>query len=823
MNIRLRLIINIAVVFVSMVIIVFSALFGIQSIKKHIAELTQRTTPYQIKAMNQQRALQGHASNLISISSSKTKEEYNMLKQSVISSLDQVKKSSEELAKLKGEGSSDDREISDITKQVLIIVDQKLSAEDDTVSAVKSMKSRLVEASKKMKDLDNSIRKLQQNTSTAMIAGVDTVMGANQQLNNLIIIRDGLKDLNLYISKIPATLDKRPVSVLRDNVAATVKNTLTTLKNINIKGMEKTVQEYTQKINSINENVIGAKGLAALQLQYISQESESLKDNIDTLAKQIGYEIAYMMPTIEKEINSANIILKTNTGIMSKNINSFTDTNSILAAASSLSLSNATIESYINHSIGLKRVDEFNNASATINGLFSQANDIGKKLKELLIKNGYSDEQKILTSSMNALSLVQQEYVAASNKIRDALKSNEELENLNTKMKEIVAKQLEQSNKAVSAAGINQEAAIISVNQVANSTLYLVVIVGIISVLISTVLGGWIGRSIAKPIKITANMITDISKGDLTKRLDIKSKDEIGVLCKEFNEFVVKLHNSISQVANKADIVVTSATELTATAEELSARSQTQSNEAGSLSTAAEEMSSTVLSVAKDAQASASFAEDTKKEAIKGEKVIKEAIDGIKLVKNSITEISSSIEELTKSSQRIGEVTAVIKDIADQTNLLALNAAIEAAHAGEMGRGFAVVADSVRQLAEKTTTATSEIAEIIKWLQNGATKSSQAMKQGINDVNRVVDMANKAEESLKVIVARVEKKTELIQQMATASNEQSATVDSMLINITSVAQAAKEFSSSTAQIAKTAEDLDKVAVELQAIVKQFKI
>lgn len=821
MNIKIRLIINVAAVFLSMVIIVFSALFGIQSIKKHITELTQRTTPYQIKAINQQRALQGHAANLISISSSTTKEEYNKLKEPLSASLEQVKKASEELAKLKGEGLSDDREISDITKQVLINVDRKLSAEEATGNAVKSIKSRLVEASKKMKDLDNSIRKLQQNTSTAMIGGVDTVMGTNQQVNNLIAVRDGLKDLNIYISKIPTTLDKRPVAVLRDNVSSTVKNTLAALKNI--RGMEKTVQEFTQKINSINENVTGAKGLASLQLQYISEESESLKENIENLSRQAGYDIAYMMPTIEREINNANNILKANTATMSKNINSFTDTNSILAAASSLSLSNATIESYINHSIGLKKVDEFNNASAAVTSLFSQANDISKKLKDLLAKSGYADEQKLLASSMSALSSVQQEYAAASSKIRDALKSNEELESLNAKMKEIVAKQLEESNKAVSAAGVNQEAAIISVNKVAANTVYMVVIVGVIAVMIATILGGWIGRSIAKPIKTTADMITNISKGDLTKRLDIQSKDEIGVLCRGFNELVVKLHDSISQVANKADIVVTSATELTATAEELSARSQTQSNEAESLSSSAEEMSATVLSVAKDAQTSATFAEETKKEAIKGEKVIKEAIDGIKAIKNSITEISSSIGELIKSSQKIGEVTAVIKDIADQTNLLALNAAIEAAQAGEKGRGFAVVADSVRQLAEKTTTATSEIAQIIKSLQDGASKSSNAMKQGIDDVNRVVEMANKAEESLKVIVSRVEKKTELIQQMASASNEQSTTVDSMVANITSVAEAAKEFSSSTAQIAKTAEELDKVAAELQAVVRQFKI
>ncbi len=821
MTIKIRLITNIVVVFVAMIIIVFSAVFGIQSIKKNIAELTQRTTPYQIKAINQQRALQGHAASLLSVSSSISVEEYNRSKNTIADSLEQVKKASEEMAILKGESSSDDREISDITRMVIQNVEKKLTSEEATAMAIKSIKSRLSEASKKMKDLDISMRKLQQNTSGSMITGVDSVMTTNQQVNNLITVRDGLKDLNLYISKIPATNDKRPVALLKDNVIATVKTTLTALKNA--KGIEKTVQEFTQKINSINENVTGAKGLASLQLNYIGEENESLKESIETIAKQAGYEIAYMMPTIEREINSANAILKTNTGTMSNNINSFTDTNNIIAASSTLSLTNASIESHINHTIGLKRVNEFNSATAVVSGLFSQANELAKKLKELLTKGGYAEEQKILSSGTSAISSVQQEYMAAADKIRDALKSNEELETLNAKMKEIVAKQLEQSNKAVSAAGVNQEAAIISVNEAANNTVYMVAIVGIISVLIATTLGGWIGRSIAKPIKATSEMIAEIGKGDLTKRLDIKSKDEIGVLCKGLDEFVLKLHDSISQVANRVDIVVTSATELSATAEQLSARSLTQSAQSESLSSAAEEMSATLLSVAKDAQTSANFAEETKKEAIKGEKVVKDAIDGIKIVKNSISEIALSIGELVKSSQKIGEVTAVIKDIADQTNLLALNAAIEAAQAGERGRGFAVVADSVRELAERTTTATSEIADIIKSIQNGASKSSQAMNKGIEDVSRVVEMANKAEDSLKGIVIRVEKKAELIHQMAAASNEQSTTVDSMVSNISSVAEAAKDFSSSTSQIAMTAEDLDKVAMELQSVVKQFKL
>lgn len=821
MTIKFRLIINIIAVFVGMVIIVFSAFYGIQSIKKNIAELTQRTTPYQLKAVNQQRALQAHAANLISTSSSTTIDEYKRLKDAVLASLEQTRKASDDLALLKGEKTSELREIADITKLVLENVERRLEAEEATASAVKSIKDRLTEASKKMKDLDMSMRKLQQNTSKAMISGIDNVMGANQQVTNLITVRDGLKDLNLYIAKIPVSNDKRPVAVLKDNIITTVKTTLTALKNI--KGLDKTEQEFTQKINSINENAAGPKGLASLQLRYLNEEDDSLKEPIEALAKQAGYDIAYMMPLIEREINNANTILKTNTGAMTKNINSFADMNTIIALASSLSLTNASIESNINHSISLKRTDEFNSASSTVTSLFSQTNDIGKKLKDLLTKGGYADEQKILTSTMGALSSVQQEYSAAADKIRTTLKSKEELEALNAKMKEIVAKQLEQSNKVVADAGVNQEAAIISVNNAANSTVYMIGIIGILSVVITLSLGGWISRSITKPLKATSYLITDISKGDLTKRMEMKSNDEIGKLCRGFDELVAKLHKSISQVAEKVEVVVTSSTELAATAEELSSRAESQSEQAEALSTAAEEMSATVLNVTKNAQATSNYAEETKKEAAKGEKVIKEAIDGIKIVKKSIVDMSSSVDGLLKSSQKIGEVTAVIKDIADQTNLLALNAAIEAAQAGEKGRGFAVVADSVRQLAEKTASATSEIAGIIKSIQDGVSKSSQGMSQSIQEVSKVVEMANKAEESLKGIVARVEKKAELIQQMAAASNQQSTTVDSMVSNISNVAEVAKDFSSSTTQIAKTAEELDKVAIELQSVVKQFKL
>lgn len=826
MTIKTKLTLNTVAALAAMVIVVGTAIFGTRLIKSNITELTQRTAPYQIKALNLQRALQSHATNLLSISSASSTEEYNKQSSNVSDSLSQVKKASGEMAQLKGESSPEDRSISDITKDVLEKVQLKITANDAAQSAADSIKGRLAQAAGKIKDLDMSIRKLQQGTSATMVQGVDGMMGENQQLNNLTTVRDGLKDLSLYILKIPVTSDKRSVATLRESVVAAAKTVVRALKGT--KGIDKAADEIVPKMNVIQEKIAGTHGVARMQLQAINDEDNSSKDKIEAMAKEAGYEVTYLMPVVEREINTANTILKTSTGRMSRNISAFSDTNEILSYASALSLMSASIETHIIESIGCKKMNDLNRTVASISAFFAQADMAGRKLKDLLSKGNYKDELTTLNGYIGSLLAVRREFLGAEGvegKISTSIKTAEELDSLNNRMKDLVSKQLQESNKDVLVAGENQERAVISVNSVAGSTMFTVGTVGALSIVMGFFIASLVTGSITKPLVATAEMIQDISSGtgDLTRRLEAKNDDETGTVCKGFNELVGKLHKSISDVAEKVDTVVSSANELSATAEQLSRRSLEQAEQTTTLSAAAEEMSAVVLDVAKNAQSSAESAEETRQTAIMGEQVVREAIDGINVVAQSINDISLSISDLSKDSERIGEIASVIKAIAEQTNLLALNAAIEAARAGAQGRGFAVVADSVRQLAEKTAAATTEITGMIKSIQDGANKSASSMNKGTEDVKKVVEKANKAEEALKQIVEKVEKQTGLITQMAAASNQQSTTVDSMVENISQVAAASNEFASGTSQIAKTAEDLDRVAIELQGVVKQFRL
>ncbi len=248
-----------------------------------------------------------------------------------------------------------------------------------------------------------------------------------------------------------------------------------------------------------------------------------------------------------------------------------------------------------------------------------------------------------------------------------------------------------------------------------------------------------------------------------------------------------------------------------------------QSNQTNQVATAMEEMSATVIEVAKNSQGASDASVQTQEIAVTGGDVVKRAVEGMMVVAETVKDSVVTVEALGKSSDEIGAIISVINDIADQTNLLALNAAIEAARAGEQGRGFAVVADEVRKLAEKTTKATKEIADMIKTIQTDTQGAMSSMHEGTKQVEEGVLLASEAGESLQQIVSSVDRVTDMVRQIATAAEQQSATSEEISNNIAGIAEVAGENSEGVKQVSIATEDLARVAEELKAMVSEFKI
>jgi methyl-accepting chemotaxis protein len=330
---------------------------------------------------------------------------------------------------------------------------------------------------------------------------------------------------------------------------------------------------------------------------------------------------------------------------------------------------------------------------------------------------------------------------------------------------------------------------------------------------------------ITRRVKETAEMLKDIAQhdGDLTKRLQLRSEDELGEMAKWFNKFVDNIHDIIATVQLNADGVASASNELSATADNLNNGSADQKLQTEHIASAMTEMSQSIVDVVKNAAASADESGKVAEIAGKGKDVVKKTLEGMEKIASSVMDTSQLVEHLGKSSAEIGDILNVINDIAEQTNLLALNAAIEAARAGEQGRGFSVVANEVKKLAENTGTATKEIAVMISNIQKDTEKSVTAMNAGREEVEHGVQLAEEAKIALDEIVAFSEKAAETVRFISVTAEEQSTSTEQVSENMEGILEITKQAADATNQIKSSSMELDKLSSELRSRIGFFKV
>ncbi len=349
----------------------------------------------------------------------------------------------------------------------------------------------------------------------------------------------------------------------------------------------------------------------------------------------------------------------------------------------------------------------------------------------------------------------------------------------------------------------------------------------LLAVIVTTlVMVQWlVHKMVILPLRRLTSVVEDIAQGegDLTKRVPITDSDEIGQLGQLVNQFIDKLQLSISRVGEVTNQVAIDSQQMTETADEMAKGVDTQKMKITQSASAVEEMTMTAGEVARNSQEASGIAQEASNTAKTGQQVVTEAVASMQLVAEAVGQSTSVITALGKSSDQIGEIVGTIEDIADQTNLLALNAAIEAARAGEQGRGFAVVADEVRKLAERTTKATKEIAEMIRKIQADTKTAVMSMEDGTQKVGNGVMLANETSDALTKIQSLVMQTAGMIQQIAAAAEQQSTTTHQIAKDLEAVTQVGEETSSGAVESAKRSHELRGLAEDLQGIVSTFKV
>ncbi len=347
----------------------------------------------------------------------------------------------------------------------------------------------------------------------------------------------------------------------------------------------------------------------------------------------------------------------------------------------------------------------------------------------------------------------------------------------------------------------------------------------IAGLVIGAALAWFIGNLIGAPISQIALTMKDIAEGngDLSQRLSINSKDELGNLALAFNTFVSKIQDIVKRTAGATGQVLEAVAQTTEKTTIITNKIISQESETSQMATAMYQMSATVSEVAKNASQAEEAAHAANTAATTGQEMVAKAATSIQELAQEVQTASEVMGKVEKDTNDIGTVLDVIKGVAEQTNLLALNAAIEAARAGEQGRGFAVVADEVRNLATRTQESTVEIEQMIGRLQSGAREAVSVMSASRKKAESNVEQSSKAQDSLEVITQAIGTITDMNTQIATAAIEQDSVAEGINRSVTAINDASLETSVLSRETVKITEDLGELASNLQSLIGQFKI
>ncbi|WP_019616542.1 methyl-accepting chemotaxis protein [Psychromonas ossibalaenae] len=332
-----------------------------------------------------------------------------------------------------------------------------------------------------------------------------------------------------------------------------------------------------------------------------------------------------------------------------------------------------------------------------------------------------------------------------------------------------------------------------------------------------------LAQNVRKPLVSILKALEALTDGDMTKRVSGNTFIEFNQLSTHINTLASNLQDILRKLSLTSGNLAEVSAQNQSTMTQSKARLNEQRNQTASVATAMTEMEHSVKDVAASAQSSMDKVRDVELAAQTGRAVMSDNISTIHLLSENLDESVKVVSTVQEMSSNIGSILDVIRHIAAQTNLLALNAAIEAARAGEQGRGFAVVADEVRVLAERTTSSTAEIEDMIQNLQQKSGQASTVMQACVTEMNKSLTQTSDANSAMEEIQANIIAISKMSYHIAHAAEEQSSTTNSIARSLEDISQIADDNNSSMELVAKVSCKLDELAHQQNELVHRFNV
>ena len=346
----------------------------------------------------------------------------------------------------------------------------------------------------------------------------------------------------------------------------------------------------------------------------------------------------------------------------------------------------------------------------------------------------------------------------------------------------------------------------------------------LVAMLVMIVVGVWIYRAVIGPLAAMQQAMQAIgASSDFRLRVEVNSDDEVGQTAKVFNGLIEQMQTSLKNITQRMGEVREEVAQLSGAAHEVAAATAHQASAASSMAAAVEQVTVSINHVSDSAADALRISKTAEGRSDEGGKAIARSVQGMVDISSTVDRAADTIQELGRQSEQISAVVQVIKEVADQTNLLALNAAIEAARAGEQGRGFAVVADEVRKLAERTSQSTSDISRMISDIQQSSQAAVEGMQHVVAQVNQERNLTESAGEQISGIGRDTQQVAAAISDIAEALREQSSASNDIALHVESVAQMTEENNAATERTAESARRVDQLAGQVLSTLAIYKV